>query len=725
MRKTTLILLILLTVSALAEPVVTPELAVSPLRASAPHGYRSPSTLTASPHGFVTFWRDPHHAGAVVMARFTPDGQLLDPDGVRIDVPGWTLQSADAVWNGSEYLVQAEATRNGNSKVERILLRMRSDGTFVGEPAIISRHGQYFVSNTGVLMVRGYDETNGEFVARADASGTIIESTVTPLGYLGGQIVTMAGHNDDVVVLVSSQQASHVVRMRFGAGVVSRTQIAARFVDGRIAVNGTDIAVAWIEYRPPAFAILGAYLVWFSRIDASGVVSPPVQLDKIDSSYGVFPSIVWNGSTFVIAWDATITRERSLVRVTTSADPANVRDLSRTPVWSSSPLLAAGTRTLLLTSEAEGEFGANTQLLARTFDDVSALGFASPAVPLIRNGVPYQYTALTAVNAAGGTLVLWGEWDGARHTKTRFFPRYGNAGAEVTLPLGGAAPDGLVAVNDGFVALLYRNDGGATRAIIQRFDRNGTALDSLEYPQLSNASDVSLAGGGDDALLAWHTRDGVYASRVPLRGATVPDAIHLWPAGTDVEIARGASGDFVTWAERAAQPVLFARIHMARVPRAGEGVAVFGNVWTGERLHEHRVAARGDEMLLVTKGAESGTCAEGRRISLADGKQIGGTTTIDCTDNNVFIPMWAHGSWWIFFGSRGKVPGYLLDFGPEARELVRRIPLESADMIAPVAVPAPNGFVLAFTREEPTALYARRAFLQRVLLDGRQRVVRH
>lgn len=725
MRKTALILLILISVSAFGEPVVTPELAVSPLRQSAPHGWRHPHGLAASPHGFVTFWTDPHRNGALVMARFTPDGELLDPDGVPVDLPGWTLRNAEPMWNGSEYLLQAEATRTGSNTVERILVRMRFDGTFVGEPVPNRDQGEYFVSNNGVLMMRGYDSAREQwFFARAAADGTVIEPTITRIASLGGQMVAFAGHNDDVVVLVSTERASEVIRVRLGAGVVARMQIAPRFVFGTFAANASDVGLVWVEEFPPVFASLRVHRIWFSRVDAGGFAFPPVLLDSITSSYGVSPAIVWNGSTFVIAWDAIIPDERSLIRVTTSADPSNVRDLSRHPIWSSTPLLAAGTRTLLLTREAEGEYVAHTQLLARAFDDVSALGSTSPAVPIIRRGVPDQYSAMTAVHASGGMLVLWGEWDGTRRLKTRFFPRSGNAGVEVALPYGDASPRRLVAVNDGFVALLFRYDDG-WQPVIQRFDRNGTALDSFTYPRINTPPDASLAGGGEDALFAWRTNDGVHASRIPLRGTTTPEVIHIWPTGSEVEVARGASGDFVTWVERAPQPVLFARVHMARVPKAGEGVAIFGNVWVGERLHAHRTAAHGDEMLLLTKAQSSGSCVEGRRISLADGKQIGGTTNVDCTDNDRFIPMWAHGSWWTFFGSRGNVPGSLLDLGSDARELVRTVTLERADMIAPLAVPAPNGFVITFTRAEPAALYASRAYLQRVLLDGRQRVVRH
>ncbi|WP_437910130.1 hypothetical protein WME95_20685 [Sorangium sp. So ce327] len=254
---------------------------------SAPYDQREPR-LAASESGYFVVWLDGRRSGSnytrrdVVGARVTPDGQVLDPDGIAISVGGSDKTPAVSS-DGSGYLVAWQDTAGGdNDKLEAS--RIGADGAVLDDPPLL------VAQRTGashVTMAYGA----GQYFIVWHTPGT----SLLPSGTRGARVLSDGARLDPSPGL------------SLGTGMFPA-----------VAYDGTSFVVAARRVASSSVSST-TYRMWATRVSPStgNVLDPSwIQLSATSIAgysgawYRQGPELAFDGVDTLIVWPGGITEKK-------------------------------------------------------------------------------------------------------------------------------------------------------------------------------------------------------------------------------------------------------------------------------------------------------------------------------------------------------------------------------------------------------------------------------
>jgi hypothetical protein len=250
---------------------------------------QEPSVAFGDGH-YLVVWSDIRSAGPADVrgTRVTPAGTVLDPDGIPVSTARGDQREVDVAHGDGRFLVVWQDTRSGELDVYGA--RVDPSGAVLDATGIPISTAPGFqrapavASGGGSFMVVWNDGRNGSdapdlFGARVDAAGTVLDPTGIPVA---------AGPEFSGPPEIASNGSHHlVVRTEFSNG---------------LAVVGTRIA-------PDG-----------SVVDPSPIVIAPATVDVAVTD----PGVTTSGSTFLVAWQARAVEQFDALGARIAADGTNL-----------------------------------------------------------------------------------------------------------------------------------------------------------------------------------------------------------------------------------------------------------------------------------------------------------------------------------------------------------------------------------------------------------------
>jgi len=231
------------------------------------HNYQHSPAITFDGTNYLVTWEDNRGdtTGDIYGARVTPGGQVLDPSGIAIsDAPG--RQRSPAVgFAGGNYLVVWEDYRNGSWDIY---------GTRVSPGGVVLNTDGISIStaaNFQWLPAIGFDGTNYLVVwedMRHNGSSDIY----------GTRVTTAGGVLDPNGIAICT-----AIRFQFSPA---------------IAFDGTNYLVAWEDYRRSDYSdIYGTRVTKQGTVlDTAGIAISKSMFDQFD------PAVAYDGTNFLVLW---------------------------------------------------------------------------------------------------------------------------------------------------------------------------------------------------------------------------------------------------------------------------------------------------------------------------------------------------------------------------------------------------------------------------------------
>lgn len=586
------------------DPSVGPELPASD-PVYGPGGFgQSEAAVAWDGSNYLVVWRDERAAleEYIYAARVTGAGVVLDNTGFRVSS---TRSNAPAVaWNGSNFLVVWES--NSDIRAARV-----SSGGAVLDPSgfdvATAAGGQIEPSvasdGSNFLVVWGDFRTSlttgtasDVYGARITGAGTVLEPNGIPISAGYGHQTSPSVAFNGLRFLVAWDDARsgtfdvYASRVNKSGIVVDGTGIAVSTATGdqqdpAVASDGSTFLVAWSSGGSPNQDIYAA------RVSNTGVVADPTGIAVSTAApQDLYPAATWDGTNFVIAWEAS-----QVVRAARVTTLGAVLDAGGFPVGGPSGLAPA------VTSNGSSSFLAwHTNAPATSGRDVYAARVSSGG------GVvdsPPILVSITANNQRAPALA----WN----------------------------PEGR------YFLVVWRDDRGTSADIYgARVTGTGTILDGTGFP-ISTApgdqTDASVVWSGTHFLVVWDdVRSGdendvdIYGARVDTNGTV------LEPGGIPISARFGSSQDsnavawdgtnfLVVWRDtRSGSHIYGARVSDAGAVLEGAGIPISTAAGFQD---EPALAWNGMHYLVVWKQSSGSTIdIEGVRVNrsgtLADSSAI-------------------------------------------------------------------------------------------------------
>lgn len=299
-------------------------------------GASTHSSLVWTGSQFGLAWADSRHGTTeLYFCRLDLSGTKIGDDVRLTDAPGSSYQPS-LVWTGSEFAVAWADERDGNDEI--YFARLDSAGNKIGTdvrvtadtyPYIASSFWPSLVWNGTEYAIAWEDGRHSYpeiYFRRLTSSGVEIGDeirvTVTPPEASRPEMVW----NGEFYALVW-QDARHGARQIYfaaldaeGITIVPETQVTFDPLPSffpSLVWAGTDFGVAWQreEYQSAE--------VFFARLTSLGSVIEDIVRLTNDDGFSGNPSLVWNGSEYGVAWvDTDVTRDTYWARL--SADGVNL-----------------------------------------------------------------------------------------------------------------------------------------------------------------------------------------------------------------------------------------------------------------------------------------------------------------------------------------------------------------------------------------------------------------
>ncbi|MBI2378249.1 MAG: hypothetical protein HYV07_29885 [Deltaproteobacteria bacterium] len=490
-----------------------------------------PFAVASDGTNHVVLWTD-HRANALMAARVSPSGTVLDPVGTVLwlgRAPGVYPQGHVALAFGAgEYLAvfSSYAERSGYSDGNLTALRVRTDLSVVDPaPIVISSQAiplaptatfdgsQFVVAWSGGSAATTTDSNGSRHVARVsvngivlDPGGVTVEASLPP-GYSPGRVAVASAGGTTAVVWQS---------VALAAGLPAfQTKLRRRLPDGTwvdpspvslgsatryptlpaIAANPSGFRVAWLEGQ---FTTEATYSVESTTMGVTGDAAPASSLVRGGFEfYRADPSVVWTGSGWAVSVSPSGMTARAFIFGASSSGSADLPELT-TPAYSQ---LIAGPDRLLWIAASYVERGGSMIAARRLSSALAPLD----AVPIIITlAAPAQDRPVVA-SGPTHALAVWVESTGKWPAHVR--------GARVSADGSSLDPSGIDIHLDAF--------------------EGGTFVP------------LAVAWNGTDHVVAWlDRREGVYAGRVAQSGLVRdPDGAPILPNGRmDVSLAALPTG---------------------------------------------------------------------------------------------------------------------------------------------------------------------------------------
>lgn len=319
-----------------AQPVDTDRILVS----GEPNEQMAPAVAWDGTN-YLVAWTDNRSGADVYASRVTPDGTSLDGTGIPVSTAHRSQSDAQVAWNGSTYLVVwidyrspdtglygARVTREGQV-LDPEGIRLSPPGSSPTFDLSIASDGSGFVvawtGHSGQPPAYG-----GVHATRVAADGAVLDPEPMILGR-DGYRPSVAWNGRAYLVAWSTgtheERDVHAVRIMRGR-VRDSTPIVVSAAPGRqdhaqVASDGDGFFVAWTDRRSGNDDVYGA------RVRKNGKVLDPegvavVSGPEDESATGV----VWNGRHYVVTWRPSIYPDQiALTRLTSDAvvvDPAGI-----------------------------------------------------------------------------------------------------------------------------------------------------------------------------------------------------------------------------------------------------------------------------------------------------------------------------------------------------------------------------------------------------------------
>lgn len=295
---------------------------------------------------YLVAWTD-HRSGADVYAsRVNPDGTSLDGTGIPVSTAEFSQSDAQVAWNGSTYLVVwidyrsqdrelygARVTPEGQV-LDPDGIRLTPPGSSPWHPSVASDGSGFAVAWTGY---NGHTGQPGVHATQVAVDGAVMDTDAILLGP-DGHSPSVAWNGRAYLVAWSTgtyeERDVHAVRIMRGR-VMDRRPIVvssapASQTDAQVASDGDGFFVAWTDRRSGGGSFYESNNdVYSARVGKNGKVLDPegvavVSGPEDESATGV----VWNGRHYVVTWRPPIyPGQIALTRVTPDAvvvDPAGI-----------------------------------------------------------------------------------------------------------------------------------------------------------------------------------------------------------------------------------------------------------------------------------------------------------------------------------------------------------------------------------------------------------------
>src|SRR6266545_2102639 len=330
---------------------------------------------------YLVAWGDPR-GNDIYGARVTGEGIVLDPDGFPISTAAQSQYSPSIGWNGSNYLVVWTDDRGGSGDI--YMARVSPNGEVLdpdGILASLSANPQYVASiawdGENYLVVwedgrTGSYNSRDIYAARLSADGQILDGTGIPIALAPERqhdpIVAWNGTN----YLVVWQDASWSPFPIKGARVTPAGQVLDPGGFG-ISTMSSNLPVAVAASAENSLVLWGAADgVYGARVAPSGLVLDPdgIRISPAGSAGAGAPAGAWSGTTYLAVWAARGSGQDFNVygaRVTTSG---TVLDPQGVPIVTASgdqggPSVAWGNSSYLVAwADTRGQGGVSAARIA-------------------------------------------------------------------------------------------------------------------------------------------------------------------------------------------------------------------------------------------------------------------------------------------------------------------------------------------------------------------------
>lgn len=283
MRRLVLAGLILIAPALFAQQIgISAEIPIAPPEIVELAGGEHPRVASDGTN-FFAIWRDFRESGVSVVygARFTPDGALLDPAGIRI---GYGT-AGDLIWTGRSYVAIVSVAASVSA------FEIGSDGVVRSQKGLRNVYGSapaYRLASNGETLLLVWTDGGA---ARLALDGTLLGQ----LKLDGHGDPAVAGHGSDFIV--ASTFISDIVVQRVSAsGEVS----APRKMNGgpgyptgiALASNGRSLLLVWTEMGVSAQELGGD----LALIGPRRMLAPP------DQSLAEWPRVLARGDGYFVAY---------------------------------------------------------------------------------------------------------------------------------------------------------------------------------------------------------------------------------------------------------------------------------------------------------------------------------------------------------------------------------------------------------------------------------------
>lgn len=490
------VLLLLSSVSLANAAILTPESPVSAPMLGAAHGGQFAPALTTNGKDFFAAWTDTRFGGRDVLGtRIDADARVLDAHGIALRPTGYQDHTADAVWNGSSYIVVHASEHIGVNAVD-----VMADGKVLGGVAIVVPRWVFDVEiawSGSAYLVTWSDQEAG-------VNARVFDSDLRPVGqelHFGPGWRPVVASNGSGFLVAWNRAAGENWSSTFT--LVSTSGVAGERViftdrsttDLAVASNGTGYLL--MHGGGPGSEALA--------ISSDGEITHRTQLGDVRS-----PAVTWDGVQYVAAWSAITSR---LIGAAFDASGTLTREpvrLLTQETFQMEPAIAA-TSEAILVAWTERDHIRGMRYTPETY----ALNPVDTPSVLLSTDAAAQ-TPLDAVWAGSRLSVLWREGDLGDG-------RLVLDGADV-----GRGQRGAIAANGETVAI-------ASLADQQPFVRVAGRGPALKLDDRAG-NEITIAGDGSEFAVLWSTgappANTVKAAKIDAAG-TVTAAPRVVFADTD------------------------------------------------------------------------------------------------------------------------------------------------------------------------------------------------